>query len=484
MNFGVPRVASIFISYRRDDASGHAGRMRDALSAQFGRDAIFRDIDTIAPGDDFQRAMSAAIRSCTVFLVIIGRRWLSAEAADGTRRLDNPLDHVRTEIVEALQRGVLVIPVLVQDARMPAPEDLPESMRALATRNAIALDDDSWEADIDRLTAAIRRALNGVETTAGRVRVPVGLLTRGRLLIAGGAALIVLILLLWRNTEPDPARADPSASTTQPAPAVVVPEPGTEPQGPQSPVTLLNGGEAELGDSVFEILDAGLVAGRGGSTVVLQVRLTNHGRYDTTLAASQFRLVVDGRGHAPASPLGELVPAETSKEASLVFPVAAGIDSARLQIAAADERADIELDFTARRGVRASQDREARRAGKTTTALAIDPAIRELKLMDLICELRSATLRRYVNKQTLTLSLRAHNRGRYDAAFGDSQFRLILNGNGIAPVSFLSIVVPADVSRDGTLVFDLPLDATHVTLRARHGDATATIALQLTSRTP
>lgn len=484
MNLGVLRVASIFISYRRDDASGHAGRMRDALSTQFGRDAIFRDVDTIPPGDDFQRAMSAAIRSCTVFLVVIGRRWLSAEAADGTRRLDNPLDHVRNEIVEALQRGVLVIPVLVQDARMPAPEDLPESMRALATRNAIALDDDSWEADIERLTTAIRRALDGVETTAGRVRAPVGLVTRGRVLIAGGAALIVLILLLWRGIQPDPHLTAPSASTTQPEPAVVAPEPGTEPQGPPSPVTLLNGGEAELGESVFEILDAGIVAGRDGSALVVRVRVTNHGRYDTALDASQFRLVIDERGHAPTNTVAEFIPAETSKDARLVFAVPAGIDGGRLQIASADERAEVGLDFTARRGVRASQDREARSAGKTTVAVSIDRASREMKFADLICELQSATLRQYVNKQTLTLSLKAHNRGRYDAAFGDSQFRLILNGNGIAPVNFLSIVVPADTSRDGALVFDLPLDATHVTLRGRHGDATATIPLQLATRTP
>jgi hypothetical protein len=476
-------VASIFISYRRDDASGHAGRLRDALSAHFGRETIFRDIDTIPPGDDFRRAMSAAIRSCGVFLAVIGTRWLSAEAADGTRRLDNPLDHVRTEIVEALQRGVLVIPVLVQGARMPAADDLPDSMRTLATRNAIALDDDSWEADIERLIAAIRRALDRVDAPGRTVRLPIDFATRGRGLIAGSAALFVVVLGLFLFTRTDRDSAG-SGSTPPPDPPVVVPEPGNEPQGPQSPVTLLNGGEAELGEAVFEVLDAGIVSGRGGSTLVVRVRLTNHGRYDAILNASQFRLVVDGRGSAPASTLGELVPAETSKDGSLMFPVAAGIEGGRLQIAAGDERAEIELDFTARRGVRATQDREARRAGKTTTDLPLDAANRELKLGDLICELRSATLRRYVNKQTLTVGIRAQNRGRYDAAFGGSQFRLILDGNGIAPANFLSTVVPADTSRDGTLVFDRPLDAKSVLLRGRQGDVTATIPLQLPTRMP
>jgi hypothetical protein len=476
-------VASIFISYRRDDASGHAGRMRDALSAHFGREAIFRDIDTIAPGDDFLRAMSAAIGSCTVFLTIIGKRWLSAENADGTRRLDNPLDHVRNEIVEALQRGVLVIPVLVQDARMPAREDLPEPMRPLATRNAIALDDDSWEADIERLAAAIRRALDGVENTGGAVRLPAGLATRGRGLVAGSAALAVVVLVLFLVTQTDRDSTDPSASTAQPDPPVAA-EPATEPKGRQSPVTLLNGGEAELGEAVFEVLDAGIVAGGSGSTLVVRVRLTNQARYDTILDGNQFRLIVDGQGHASANAVSELVAAETAKDASFVFPVAAGIESGQLQIAAANERAEIELDFTGRRGVRAAQDREARRAGKTTTAVAIARETAELKLGDLVCELRSASLRRYVNKQTLTVSLRAHNRGRYDTNFGDSQFRLILDGNGIAPANFLSIIVPGDTSRDGMLVFDLPLTATNVELRGRHGDATATIPLQLPTRLP
>ena len=479
MNLGVHRVASIFICYRRDDASGHAGRLRDALAAQFGRDAIFRDIDTIAPGDDFRRAMSAAIQSCRVFLAVMGRGWLSAASPEGKRRLDDPQDHVRYEIAEALERGILVIPILVQQAQMPASEDLPGPIRELAARNAIALDDDSWEADMERLSGAIRRAVVEADAT-GRVadRLPVGLSTRGRGLLAGSAALLLVVLVLFWMTRTDRDSTDPSTPATQPAPAVVEPVAGNELRGLQSPVTLLNGGEAELGDAVYELLDAGIVAGRGGSTVVVQVRATNHGRTDMLLAGSHFRLIIDGRGHAPAGTLSELVPAETAKDATLMFPVAAGIDAGRLQIAAADERADIDLDFTARRGVRIAQDREARRAGKTTTALAIESTNRELKLDDLICELRSATLRRYVNKQTLTVNLRAHNRGRYDAHFAHSQFRIILDGNGIAPANVLSIVLPADASRDGMLVFDLPLDATSVMLRRRNGDATATIPLK------
>src|SRR6188768_2039919 len=99
----------IFICYRREDASGHAGRLRDALAAQFGAAAIFRDMEAIGPGEDFVQAMSAAIASCPVFLAVIGRQWLSSPTPHVARRLDDERDHVRREIAEALRRGVRVI---------------------------------------------------------------------------------------------------------------------------------------------------------------------------------------------------------------------------------------------------------------------------------------------------------------------------------------------------------------------------------------
>jgi hypothetical protein len=183
-------VARIFICYRRDDASGHAGRLRDALSDQFGAAEIFRDIETIGPGDDFVQAMSRAIASCGVFLAIIGRHWVGAAAPDGTRRLDDPEDHVRGEIAEALKRGVRVIPVLVQGARMPRVRELPESLKGLAARNALALDDEGWESDVQRLAAAIRRALPAA--TSGGVEIGAAPEPRGALAsFRGGSASTV-----------------------------------------------------------------------------------------------------------------------------------------------------------------------------------------------------------------------------------------------------------------------------------------------------
>ncbi|HEX8071631.1 MAG TPA: toll/interleukin-1 receptor domain-containing protein [Pyrinomonadaceae bacterium] len=120
------QFAGIFISYRRDDTAGHAGRLYDGLSARFGDDLIFMDIDQLEPGEDFVQVIEEAVGSCEILIALIGRSWLTNYDAAG-RRLDNPNDFVRLEIATALARNIRVIPILVQGAQMPRPEDLPET---------------------------------------------------------------------------------------------------------------------------------------------------------------------------------------------------------------------------------------------------------------------------------------------------------------------------------------------------------------------
>src|SRR5205085_8407252 len=111
----------IFISYRRDDSAGHAGRLFDRLNEHFGHERLFMDVDHIEPGEDFVQVIEAAVASSAVLLAIIGRHWLTTGDATA-RRLDNPNDFIRLEIATALARNIRVIPVLVQDASMPGPE--------------------------------------------------------------------------------------------------------------------------------------------------------------------------------------------------------------------------------------------------------------------------------------------------------------------------------------------------------------------------
>jgi hypothetical protein len=151
-------VARIFISYRRDDTAGFAGRLYADLSARVGASSLFRDIDTIQPGAAFPTAIQQAIGSCHVFLALIGPHWATA-AERGQRRLDNPSDYVRQEVEAALrQPNILVIPVLVQGTVMPRKQDLPVSLTPLTDMHALTLGDAHWRVDVDRLLEAMRKS--------------------------------------------------------------------------------------------------------------------------------------------------------------------------------------------------------------------------------------------------------------------------------------------------------------------------------------
>jgi TIR domain len=145
----------VFISYRREDASGHAGRLYDNLVSSIGKDRVFMDVDAIAPGADFVERIDTALSRSRAMFVVIGPRWAQVTNRLGNRRLDEPRDVVRGEVAEALVRGILVIPVLVAGAVMPEEEELPEDVKALATRNAVQLDDVRWVSDVDRLLSAV-----------------------------------------------------------------------------------------------------------------------------------------------------------------------------------------------------------------------------------------------------------------------------------------------------------------------------------------
>jgi hypothetical protein len=150
----------IFISYRREDAAGHVGRLHDDLADHFGADRVFMDIDSIGYGEDFVEAVEKAVASCAVLIAVIGKLWLDTADKRGNRRLDNPQDFVRLEIATALRRGVKVIPALVQGAAMPGEDVLPGPLAKLARRNAIEISDSRWQFDMERLIGALEEELD------------------------------------------------------------------------------------------------------------------------------------------------------------------------------------------------------------------------------------------------------------------------------------------------------------------------------------
>ena len=156
-------MSGVFISYRREDSGGYAGRLFDVLSARFGRENTFMDLAGIRGGDDFVRVIEEKIGSCDVLLAVIGERWLTIVGESGGRRLEAPGDYVRLEIAKALERGVPVIPVLVGKATMPFVNDLPDDLRALAVLQAMDLRDAHFPDDAQRLVETISRIAPDVE---------------------------------------------------------------------------------------------------------------------------------------------------------------------------------------------------------------------------------------------------------------------------------------------------------------------------------
>jgi len=180
---------SVFISYRREDAAGEAGRLSDHLTRRFGRHRVFIDIDTIAPGTDFIVELDKALSGTAVVLVVIGRKWLTVTNPDGSRRIDDGADFVRREIHTAVQRGTRVIPVLVQGAVMPSASELPPELAPLATRQASAIQHEEFSADAQRLADAIAPLIEGTTSWWRRWQKPV---------LAGMLAVMVLGLVGWR----------------------------------------------------------------------------------------------------------------------------------------------------------------------------------------------------------------------------------------------------------------------------------------------
>ena len=152
-------LRSIFISYRRNDTEGEAGRLFDDLISEFGENSVFMDVAAIEAGRDFRKVIDESVSTCGVLLAIVGKNWVDAKDENGNRRLHDPSDFVRLETASALRRDIPVIPVLVRGAKMPRPEDLPDDLRDLAYRNCVELTHARWGSDLQLLLEALRRQL-------------------------------------------------------------------------------------------------------------------------------------------------------------------------------------------------------------------------------------------------------------------------------------------------------------------------------------
>ena len=149
-------MPGIFISYRRDDTLWCAGRLFDRLSDTFGSGRVFIDVESLHPAEHFGVAVQRRIESSDIVLVLIGARWLSITYSAGKRRLDDPRDLVRAEVATALRLGRPTIPILVEGARRPEPDELPEDIRGLCESTFFELEHAKCSSDVERLIVLLR----------------------------------------------------------------------------------------------------------------------------------------------------------------------------------------------------------------------------------------------------------------------------------------------------------------------------------------
>ena len=152
---GPTSQVKLFLCYRREDTKYAARGIYERLCEKYGSGNVFRDLDTIPAGVRFREFIEERLSSTDIFILLIGTTWISAQDGAKRRRIEQPRDSVRVEIETALRLRLPVIPVLVDNARMPTEEDLPPSLVDLCEFNAAEVSDSRWDYDTSRLLLAV-----------------------------------------------------------------------------------------------------------------------------------------------------------------------------------------------------------------------------------------------------------------------------------------------------------------------------------------
>jgi hypothetical protein len=161
------RMTKIFINYRRLESAGHAGRIHDRLKREFGDDLLFMDVTAIPLGVNFAKYVTAEVAKCNLLLALIGPNWLDVQDNEGNYRLDDPNDLVRLEIAAALARDIPVIPIVLDGARIPKSDELPEDIRELSMRNGLDVRHASFDGDMDKLITQLKGSLGIGDASKG-----------------------------------------------------------------------------------------------------------------------------------------------------------------------------------------------------------------------------------------------------------------------------------------------------------------------------
>lgn len=489
-------MSTVFLSYRRDDSAGYAGRLHESLERRLGADRVFRDVDALEPGQDFVRAIDGWLRECRVFIALIGREWLDARDREGTRRLDQDADYVRIEIAAALSRpDVRLIPVFVEGAGMPRTDQLPESIRGLTRLQGLSLRDETWDADVGRLVDAIRRATGeaGPRSTVSpdirpgdRASAPRRPGIPAAAAIVGLAAVAAIVFVMRGRPAPAPG-ASPGSSVAVPAaqPGAAPPAVTARGSAPAAavdahPIALPRIVETVHGSLIYTVLAGSVSTAPDAIKLRLRIRASNDDRFATTFWDDAFRLQVAGSKLTPTSGLIESTDAHSLKQAVISFDVPASVRTADLIIEQYKQAGTIPLDFTPVAGSAKTEEQDTSDAlsRALVTALLREPKVL-ISTADQEYVVRSASARRFANALRLTVGVRLTNRSRSSVLFSGDAFRIAADGELLAPVDGPAVSVPPDATQSGDFVFDLPPDATRAVFRVRLPDATGEMTFEI-----
>ena len=206
-------MSSIFISYRRIDSAGSAGRLFDRLSRHLGREHVFMDTEGgIERGADFPEVIEKAVAVANAMVVVIGRQWLTCTDDAGHPRLHNSDDWVRNEVASALRRNILVLPVFIDGAVMPATEALPDDLARLTRRQGAEISSTRWDYDVAQIIRILEKTTPVGGSVLARHKKSLGV----ALALAATMAAIA-IGLRDRNAAPGTEPAAAPVAATQPA---------------------------------------------------------------------------------------------------------------------------------------------------------------------------------------------------------------------------------------------------------------------------
>lgn len=159
---------SIFISYRIADSLTQAGRLFQSLEKELGENVVFYDKNSLKPGMKWPNELADKVRAAKIVLLLYknAKEWLGVDDY-GTRRIDDPEDWLRKEAETALADSqTLVVPVLLNDAKLPPEHALPPSLQAILACQHKQIRETNWDDDLLPLVKVLREHL-AFETSAG-----------------------------------------------------------------------------------------------------------------------------------------------------------------------------------------------------------------------------------------------------------------------------------------------------------------------------